>query len=280
MTEHPFLGKLELVGQGEPRVLFCDNETNSERLFGTASTTITPEGRDQRPRRLGRADGGGRDGHEGRLLVPADGRARRDGHGAGAPATRRPPRQPLAGLRRGRRRAPRGGRRVLRRADARRDDRRRGARAPPGARRDALEQAALRLRRRALARRRPDPAEAAGLAARRPQHALAHVRRLRHHVDARQVGVPVVRRLGSRVPLRRARPGRSRVREVPADPALPRVVPAPERRARRLRVVVRRRQPAGAGVGGARGVRDRRRPRHRLPRAASSTSCSSTSPGG
>ena len=30
-----------------------------------------------------------------------------------------------------------------------------------------------------------------------------------------------------------------------------------------LRVVVRRRQPAGAGVGGARGVRDRRRPRHR-----------------
>ena len=75
-------------------------------------------------------------------------------------------------------------------------DRRRGARAPPVARRDALEQAALRLRRRALARRRPDAADAAGVAARRPQRALAHVRRLRHHVDARQVGVPVVRRLG------------------------------------------------------------------------------------
>ena len=37
----------------------------------------------------------------------------------------------------------------------------RGARAAPGARRDALEQAALLLRRRALARRRPDAADAA-----------------------------------------------------------------------------------------------------------------------
>ena len=43
--------------------------------------------------------------------------------------------------------------------------------------------------------------------------------------------------------------------------ALPRVVPAPQRRAPRLRVGLRRREPAGAGVGRARGVRDRRRPR-------------------
>ena len=110
--------------------------------------------------------------------------------------------------------------------------------------------------------------------------ALADVRRLRHHVDAGQVGVPVVRRVGSRLPLRRARARRSGVREVPADPALPRVVPAPERGARRLRVVVRRRQPAGAGVGRARGVRDRRRAATSTSSAASSTSCSSTSPGG
>ena len=135
----------------------------------------------------------------------------------------------------------------------------------PGVRRDALEQAALLLRRRALARRRPDAAAAAGVAARRPQRALAQLRRLRHHVDAGQVGVPVVRRVGPRLPLRRAGPRRPGVREVPAAPAVPRVVPAPERRAARLRVGVRRRQPAGAGVGGARGVRDRRRPRHRLP---------------
>ena len=47
----------------------------------------------------------------------------------------------------------------------------------------------------------------------------------------------------------------------------------PERRHPRLRVGLRRRQPAGAGVGGARGLRDRRRARPRrscsgLPQAA------------
>ena len=97
--------------------------------------------------------------------------------------------------------------------------------------------------------------------------ALAALRRLRHHVDAGHVGVPVVRGVGPRLPLRRARARRPGVREVPADPALPRVVPAPERRAARLRVGVRRRQPAGAGVGGARGVR-------RSTAAATSTSSS------
>ena len=57
------------------------------------------------------------------------------------------------------------------------------------------------------------------------------------------------------------------VREVAARPAVPRVVHAPERPAARLRVVVRRRQPAGARVGGAARLRDRRRRRLRLPRA-------------
>ena len=47
-----------------------------------------------------------------------------------------------------RRRAPRRGRRVLRRADPAERRRRRGARHAPGLRRDALEQAALPLRRR------------------------------------------------------------------------------------------------------------------------------------
>ena len=127
-----------------------------------------------------------------------------------------------------------------------------------------------------------DPTQPPPPAARadRPQQPLAQLRRLRHHVDAGQVGVPVVRGVGPGLPLRRAGPRRPGVRQVPADPALPRVVPAPERRAARLRVGLRRRQPAGAGVGGARGVRHRRRPRRRLPRAGSSTSCWSTSPGG
>jgi hypothetical protein len=42
-TAHPFLGPLEIVAQGEPQVLFCENETNTERLFGTASATPTPK---------------------------------------------------------------------------------------------------------------------------------------------------------------------------------------------------------------------------------------------
>ena len=67
------------------------------------------------------------------------------------------------------------------------------------------------------------------------------------------------------VPLRGARPPRPGVRQVPAAADLPGVVPAPERRAARLRVGLRRRQPAGAGLGRARGVRHRRRPRPRLP---------------
>jgi hypothetical protein len=43
VTDHPFLGNLELVAQGEPVVLFCENETNSDRLFGTPSSSPTPK---------------------------------------------------------------------------------------------------------------------------------------------------------------------------------------------------------------------------------------------
>jgi hypothetical protein len=42
-TEHPFLGPLELVADGDPEVLFCDNETNNERLFGCPSASPTPK---------------------------------------------------------------------------------------------------------------------------------------------------------------------------------------------------------------------------------------------
>ena len=101
--------------------------------------------------------------------------------------------------------------------------------------------------------------------ARRTQRPLGQLRRLRHHVDAGQVGVPLVRRLGPGVPLRRPGPSRPGVRQVPAAAVVPGVVPAPQRGPAGLRVGLRRRQPAGAGVGGAGGVRHRRRPRPRLP---------------
>ena len=178
------------------------------------------------------------------------------------------------------RRRERGGRRVLRRAHARRLRRGRGARPPPGARRDALVEAVLPLRRRRWLdgdprsrRRRPSarPGRNSRLAA--PQQP-------RRDLDARHVGVPVVRGVGPRVPLRRARARRPGVREGAAAPARPRVVHAPERAAARVRVGVRRRQPAGARVGGAARLRDRRLDATSTSSSASSTSCSSTSPGG
>ena len=189
-----------------------------------------------------------------RLRPPPAQSAPREG---GRPARRpvRPGDRPAAGR----------GRRVLRRADPGRGQRRRGHGDAAGVRRDAVEQAAVLLRRGPLAGRRPDPADAAAAAADRAQLPVAQLRRLRHHVDAGQVGVPLVRGLGPGLPLRRAGARGPGVRQVPADPAVPGVVPAPERGAARLRVGLRRREPAGAGLGRAGGVRHRRRPRHRLP---------------
>ena len=43
VTEHPFLGELELVAENEPEVLFCENETNAERLFGAAPKARAPK---------------------------------------------------------------------------------------------------------------------------------------------------------------------------------------------------------------------------------------------
>jgi hypothetical protein len=44
ITEHPFLGSLELLADGRPSVLFCDNETNNERLYGAPSTPTPKDG--------------------------------------------------------------------------------------------------------------------------------------------------------------------------------------------------------------------------------------------
>ena len=253
-----------------PELLFCENETNVGRLYGAdpvtpypkdgindhvihGAATVNPDGRGTKCAfwyRLERA--AGRHGGAAAPAAPAEVHARGD-------------RGPRPAVRARHVRAAGRGRRVLRRADAQTGQRRRGAGHAAGLRRDAVEQAALLLRRGPLARRRPDPAAPAGGPPRRAQLPVAQLRLLRHHVDAGQVGVPVVRRLGPGLPLRDAGPRRPGVRQVPADPAVPGMVPAPERGAARLRVGLRRRQPAGAGVGGAGGVRHRRRPRPRLP---------------
>jgi hypothetical protein len=43
VTEHPVLGPLELLSDGTPDVLFCENETNAARVFGTPSETPCPK---------------------------------------------------------------------------------------------------------------------------------------------------------------------------------------------------------------------------------------------
>ena len=80
-----------------PEALFCENETNVPLIFGTEPTHPIPEGRHQRPRRLGRRDGQpGRLRYEGGAPLPVDGA--RPGHGRApapaAPARRRTGRLP------------------------------------------------------------------------------------------------------------------------------------------------------------------------------------------
>ncbi len=112
--------------------------------------------------------------------------------------------------------APQGrGRRVLRRGRSpsalSADEQQRHA---AGVRRDALVEAVLQVRRAPLARRRPRssrrprPSAADG-----PQRRLAARLQRRRPLDAGHLGVPVVRGLGPRVPLRRAR--RSSTRSSP-----------------------------------------------------------------
>jgi hypothetical protein len=43
VTEHPSLGPLEVICDGAPPLLFCENETNTERLFGSPSATAFPK---------------------------------------------------------------------------------------------------------------------------------------------------------------------------------------------------------------------------------------------
>src|SRR4051812_3656024 len=71
------------------------------------------------------------------------------------------------------------------------------------------------------------------------------------------MGVPLVRGLGSGVPLHPLGAARSRVRQEAADLAGARVAPAPEWTDSRLRMGLWRCQPAGAGLGGLARVQDR-----------------------
>ena len=110
----------------------------------------------------------------------------------------------------------------------------------------ALEQAVLRLRRRRLADGARHRAVSGDERRRPPQRRLGAHGERRRHLDAGQVGVSLVRGLGSGVPRRAARSGRSGLRQEADLAAVERALPAPERSGPRLRMELRRRQSAGS----------------------------------
>ena len=203
------------------RALFCDNETNDARLFGdgqprppctrrTASTTTSSTA----ARRRVNPD---RHRHEGRVLVPlwdsvpAGETARLSASGCARPAA------PTASLVRRRLRRRRSAPAATE-ADEFYAELIAG-RAPDEADRHVTRQAFAGLLWskqlyhydvRPLAGRRPGQPAAAEPRHARPQRATGAPRRRRHHVDARPVGVPVVRRVGPGLPLRSRSPTSTR----------------------------------------------------------------------
>ena len=147
----------------------------------------------------------------------------------------------------------------------------------PGLRRHALEQAVLPLRRERWLVGRPRRPAAAEGRRRGPQPRVDAPVQRRRALDARHVGVSMVRRVGPGVPLRAARPRRPRLRQDAARPDAPRVVHAPQRTDPRLRVGLRGRQPARARVGGVARVQDREAACAARPIAASSSASSTSS---
>ena len=257
-----------------PEALFCENETNAPRIFGSDATTTYPKDGINDHVVSGAADGQpGRVRHQGGAPLSPD-RAGR-GHGRAAAAAASPGRRaagdrPSGRAARSTRRSPHARRMPTsstarsRRPGLRRSRCRSCASPAPvssGASRSTRTTCAAGWTGIRASCRRPTARRA------RPQQRLAPPRQLRRARDAGSVGVPVVRGVGSRVPhdpLGASRPG---VREVPAPGAAARVVPASERRAAGVRVELRRRQPAGARDGGDPRLPDRRRPRSRVPRA-------------
>ena len=303
--EHPFVGELELIaGPGPdgtgPTVLFCENETNLARLYGAAPLTPYPKdgindhvvggAPTVNPGRTGTkcafwyrvALAGGASAELRLRLRPASsgGAAARGLWAAAVPTS-------------GAAAAALGAEfdQVMTRRRAEADEF--YAELTP---REASDDEAL-VMRQAFAGMLwskqlfyydvarwldgdPGQPDAAARAADRAQLALAQLRRVRHHVDAGQVGVPLVRRVGPGFPLRGAGPRGPGVRQVPADPAVPGVVPA-SRAGRCPRT-------SGTSPTSTRRCRPGRRWRcSPSTRAATwsscpgcSTSCWSTSPGG
>ena len=239
-ADHDALGMRWLVAEGSPELLFTDNDTNFERLWGAPNgSPYVKDGIDDHvvrgvPGRVNPARTGTKAALHYRVTL---------GPGESNVIKLRLANAPPLGNQLGgdfdalfARRLSRG-RRVLRDGRSRLPARRRQARDAPGARRSPLDQAVLPLRRPAMARGRSRAAAAAPRAPARPQPRVDAPLQQRRHLDAGQVGIPVVRGLGPRLPLPAARPRRPGLRQGAARPAPARVVHAPERPAPGLRVV-------------------------------------------
>ena len=247
-AEHPELGARHLSCEGAAALLFTENETNTERLFGAANRTpFVKDGID-------------------RCIV----HGQRDAVNPQQQGTKAAAHYPLT--------IPAGQSRVirLRLHDA-------AAAAPFGTAFDAVMEArrreadefyatvipktldadAANVMRQALAgmlwskqfyrydvdrwleERGAAPFESE--ATRRPaERALASRGQRRHHLDAGQVGVPLVRGVGPGLPRARPHPGGRGLRQAAARPDAPAAVSPPQRADSRLRVELRGRQPARA----------------------------------
>jgi hypothetical protein len=199
---HPSLGSYVLHGDRPDELAFCENDTNHPRLFGHGEPGYFKDGLHDlvvngNPEAVNPARHGTKVGVVWRRTVPA--------HGEAEFRIRLAPHaleDPFGGF---------GETFDVRRteADAFYDalhPAHLSAAAGPG--RHDLEPAVLLLRYSAVARRRPGPAAAAARAPVGTQPRVAPPVQRRRHLDARQVGVSLVRRVGPRVPLRAARAGR------------------------------------------------------------------------
>mmetsp|Transcript_37579 Transcript_37579/g.111515 ORF Transcript_37579/g.111515 Transcript_37579/m.111515 type:complete len:334 (+) Transcript_37579:767-1768(+) len=182
------------------------------------------------------------DGHQGRLPHQALRQGRRH-HDCEAEAQQAGDGAAVRRLRRRLHEAPGRGRHLLRPHPERRGRLRAPPHPAPGARRHAVEQAVLLLRharvlRGRRGRRAPRPLleGVPGAPPRDPQQRLGPHGQLRHHLHAGQVGVPLVRDLGSRLPLPAHRAGGPALRQGAAHADDAGVVHAPQRPAAGLRV--------------------------------------------
>ena len=272
-----------------PELLFTENETNVARLFGANAVNPSPYVKDAFHEYVvrGRSDAvqpdrtGTKAGWRYRLSIPPGGevvvRLRLFAE------SETPAEVVRARIRRRVRRARARGRALLRLTHPRRADGGGAPRGPPGLCRPSVDEAVLPLRGEGLARRRPRAAPSAGEPQDGAQRRLAAPLQPRRHLHARQMGVPLVRGLGPRVPHGPVRADRPGVRQAAARPVSARVVHAPQRPDPGIRVRLRRRESARPCVG--RVARPTRSPARGAAATASSSrassrSCSSTSRGG